>query len=43
MSRTPFGVVALLDALGISGLHHYTVPEILIERWNGLDDKLELY
>jgi hypothetical protein len=41
--RIPFGVVALLDALGVSRAHHNVAPGILVDRWNGVDNKLELY
>jgi hypothetical protein len=37
------GYQALLDALGASGAHHHIAPRILIDRWNKVDNKLELY
>ena len=36
-----FGVVTLLDALGVSTDHHYLEPRILSGRWNNVDNKLE--
>jgi hypothetical protein len=39
----PFGVVTLLDALGVSTAHHYVEPRILADRWNNVDNKLEYY
>jgi hypothetical protein len=36
-------VVALLDALGVSTAHKNVDPQVLIEQWNIVDDKLEMY